>query len=116
MKINREKTRLFDARAPRQTLEFLGYGFRWERDLLGRGTHYWRLSPSPKTMARQRQWLRDNLNARHSREPLPHLIERLNWHTRGWRNYFSLGHPRREYRRLNWWLLARVARHLQRRS
>ena len=116
LKINREKTRVFDARAPKQTLDFLGYSFRWDRDLLGRGTHYWRLFPSTKTMARQRQWLRDNLNARHSWEPLPELIERLNRHIRGWRTYFSQGHPRREYRQLNWCLLARLARHLQRRS
>lgn len=116
LRINREKTRIFDPRAPQQTLDFLGYSFRWDRDLLGRGTHWWRLFPSKKTMQRQRQWLRDNLNARHSLEPLPDLIERLNRHTRGWRNYFSLGHPRREYRRLNWWMLERLARHLQRRS
>lgn len=116
LKINREKTRFFDARASQQTLDFLGYSFRWDRDLLSRDHHWWRLFPSKKTMQRQRQWLRDNLNARHSLEPLPDLIERLNRHTRGWRNYFSLGHPRREYRRLNWWMLERVARHLQRRS
>lgn len=116
LEINREKTRIFDARAPGQTLDFLGYSFRWDRDLLGRGTRWWRLFPATKTMQRQRQWLRDNLNARHSLEPLPDLIERLNWHTRGWRNYFSLGHPRREYRQLNWRLLERLARHLQRRS
>lgn len=116
LRINREKTRIFDARAPKQTLDFLGYSFRWDADLLGRGSRWWRLFPSTKTMQRQRQWLRDNVNARCSHEPLTDMMERLNRHYRGWRNYFSLGHPRREYRQINWWMMRRVARHLQRRS
>jgi RNA-directed DNA polymerase len=116
LKLNREKTRRFDARAPQQTLDFLGYSFRWDRDLQGRGHRWWRLFPSRKTMQRQRQWVRDHVNARHSFEPLPELLERLNRHYRGWKNYFSLGHPRREYRQVNWHLQQRLGRHLQRRS
>ena len=116
LEINREKTRIFDARTPKQTLDFLGYSFRWDRDLLGRGIRWWRLFPAEKTMQRQRQWLRDNVNARHSFEPLPDMMARLNRHFGGWRNYFSLGHPRQEYRQLNRRLLERVGGHLQRRS
>lgn len=116
LELNRDKTRVFHARAPHQTLEFLGYSFRWDRDLLGRGTRWWRLFPSKKTMQRQRQWLRDHINARHSHEPLPDLRDRLNRHFRGWKNYFSLGHPRREFRQLNRQLQQRLGRHLQRRS
>ena len=116
LKINREKTRIFNARTPKQTLDFLGYSFRWDRDLRGRDTRWWRLFPAKKTMQRQRQWLRDNINARHSHEPLSDMMERVNRHVRGWKNYFSLGHPRREYRQLNWQLQQRLGRHLQRRS
>lgn len=116
LKLNREKTRCFDARAPRQTLDFLGYSLRWDRDLQGRGHHWWRLFPSAKTMQRQRQWLRDNINARQSFTPLPDLLETINLHLRGWRNYFALGHPRREFRQLNRFLIERLARHLRRRS
>ena len=116
LKINREKTGIFDARTPKQTLDFLGYSFRWDCDLHGRDTRWWRLFPSRKTMQRQRQWMRDNINARHSHEPLPDTMERVNRHFRGWKNYFTLGHPRREFRTLNWQLEQRLARHLQRRS
>ena len=116
LKINREKTRIFDARTPGQTLDFLGYSFRRERDLHGRGRDWWRLFPAKKTLQRQRQWLRDNINARHSFEPLPDMMERINRHYDGWRRYFSLGHPRRELRQLNCHLQQRLGRHLQRRS
>ena len=116
LKINREKTRIFEAQTPGQTLDFLGYSFRWERDLRGRSTRWWRLFPAKKTMQRQRQWLRENIAARHCSEPLPAMIDRLNAHLGGWRAYFSLGHPRREYRQLNHRVLQRIGRHLQRRS
>jgi len=116
LKINREKTRIFDARTPRQTLDFLGYSFRHDRDLHGRGHRWWRLFPSNKTMVRQRQWLRENINARRSHEPLPEMMGRLNRHFRGWQNYFKLGHPRRQFRQLNRQMHQRLAHHLRRRS
>jgi RNA-directed DNA polymerase len=116
LKINREKTRVFDARAPGQTLDFLGYSLRYERDLHGREHRWWRLHPAKKSVQRQRQWLRDNINARHSFEPAPEMMAHINGHFRGWKNYFALGHPRREFRKLNHQLLERLVHHLQRRS
>lgn len=116
LKINREKTRVFDTRCEGQTLDFLGYSFRWERDLLGRGHRWWRLFPSKKTMLRQNQWLRENVSSRQNGVPVDVLIERINLHLVGWRNYFSLGHPRREYRQLNYSVRDRLFGHLRRRS
>jgi len=116
LKINREKTRILKVDTPAATLDFLGYSFRRDRDLHGRDHHWWRLFPSAKTMQRQRQWLRDNINAQRCFEPLPEMIARLNRHYAGWARYFSLGHPRREYRQLNWHLQSRLCRHLRRRS
>lgn len=116
LKLNREKTRSFSVRSPGQTLDFLGYSFRHDRDQYGRDRRWWRLYPSAKTMQRQRQWLRDNIAAKHAFEPLPAMMQRLNRHFGGWKRYFSLGHTRREYRQLNCQMLQRVAHHLRRRS
>ncbi len=116
LKINREKTRIIEVRTTAATLDFLGYSFRWERDLQGRAHHWLRLFPSEKTMQRQRQWLRDNISHRNCFERLPEMMARLNRHYAGWERYFSLGHPRREYRQINWHLQARLIRHLRRRS
>ncbi len=116
LKINREKTRIITVSPPAATLDFLGYSFRWERDLQGRAHHWWRLFPSEKTMQPQRQWLRDNISHRNCFEPLPEMMERLNRHYAGWERYFSLGHPRREHRQINWHLQGRLIRHLRRRS
>jgi len=116
LQINREKTRVLDLRQTGQSLDFLGYTFRYDRDRYGRPQRYWHLEPSAKTMARERETLRQLINAQQSHTPLPELIGRLNRHLRGWSNYFALGHPRKAFRDLNHFVGCRLGRHLKRRS
>jgi RNA-directed DNA polymerase len=117
LQINREKTRVLDLQQPGQSLDFLGYTFRYDRDLHGRGTRrYWNLQPSRKAMAREREALRQLIHPRQSHTPLPELIGRLNRHLRGWANYFGLGYPRRTFRQLNHFVRCRLGKHLRRRS
>jgi RNA-directed DNA polymerase len=116
LQINREKTRVLNLRQPGQSLDFLGYTFRYDRDRYGRSQRYWNLEPSGKTMRRERETLRQFVNAQQSHTPLPELIERLNRHLQGWANYFSLGHPRKAFSGLNQFVRYRLGRHLQRRS
>ena len=116
LQINREKTRVLKLLQTEQSLDFLGYTFRNDRDQYGRPERYWNLQPSRKTMERERQKLRQLINAQQSHTPLPELIERLNRHLRGWANYFRLGYPRRPFGQLNHFVRYRLGRHLQRRS
>ena len=114
LEINREKTRKINLQE--QRLDFLGYTFRYERDLQGRPHRYLNLCPARKALAREREALRQRINAQQSHTPLPELIERLNRHLRGWGNYFGLGYPRRAFGQLNHFVRYRLGRHLQRRS
>jgi len=116
LQINREKTRVLDLRQPGQSLDFLGYTFRQDRDLEGRPWRYWNLSASRKAVAREREALRGLINPKQCHTPLPELIERLNRHLTGWAKYFCLGYPRRVYRQINHYVRFRLGRHLQRRS
>jgi RNA-directed DNA polymerase len=116
LQINREKTRVLDLRTSGQSLDFLGYTFRNDRDRHGRPQRYWNLEPSRKTMEREREKLRQLINAKQSHTPLPELIGRLNRHLRGWANYFRLGYPRKAFSALNHFVRYRLGRHLQRRS
>jgi RNA-directed DNA polymerase len=116
LQINREKTRVLDMRMGGQGLDFLGYTFRNDRDGYGRPQRYWNLEPSGKTMGREREKLRQLINAKQSHTPLPELIARVNRHLRGWSNYFKLGFPRKAFRALNHFVGSRLGRHLQRRS
>ncbi len=116
LKINSEKTRVVNVLEPGQTLDFLGYSFRYDQDLYSRERKYWRQYPSEKSMARERGKLRGMTNARQSHSRLDELIGRINNHLRGWKNYYGRGQPRRELRQINSFIRARLARHLKRRS
>lgn len=116
LKINRDKTRVVKLREPKQSLDFLGYSFRWDRSLHGTTGRYWNLEPSDKAMAKERAALRGMVSTHRNQTPLPELIERLNRHRRGWTQYYQLGYPRRVFRKMNWFVVERLTRHLRRRS
>jgi len=117
LQINREKTRLLDLQATGQSLDFLGYTFRYDRDQHGRATRrYLNLQPSRKAMLREREALRQLISPKQCATPLPELIGRLNRHLRGWANYFGLGYPRKTFRQLNHFVRSRLGQHLRRRS
>ena len=117
LQINREKTRVLDLCSGGQSLDFLGYTFRYNRDRYGRGARrYWHLQPSRKAMGREREALRQLINSHESHTPLPELIRRVNRQMRGWCGYFRLGHPRQAFRHLNHFVQHRLYKHLRRRS
>ena len=45
---------------------------------------------------------------RYGWKPIPLLIEELNWHLRGWKNYFSQGYPRVAFREINSYVRQRL--------
>ena len=116
LQLNREKTRRINLRHPDQSLDFLGFTFRYDRDRLGRDKRYLNLTPSRKALVRERAVLHEKLSLRRSHVPLPDLITELNRHLRGWAKYFRLGYPRQAMRDINAYVLRRLAQHLQRRS
>ena len=85
LEINREKTRVLEVRPGRESLDFLGYTFRWDRDLRGRSHKYLNVLPSAKAVAREREKLREMTNARQCHTPIPQLVNRLNRHLNVWR-------------------------------
>lgn len=114
--INREKTRVVYLREVGASLDFLGYTFRYDRDLYGSARRYLNVVPSRKAVAKEREQLRQLTDARMGFKPLPKLIADVNQHLRGWANYFSFGYPQRTYRHLNGFVRQRLTRHLRRRS
>jgi RNA-directed DNA polymerase len=114
--INAEKTRTVNVNEPGASLDFLGYTFRYERDLHG-GTHrYLNLCPSGKSLQRERDKLRELTRPEQCFKPIPVLIAEINEHLRGWSNYFGRGYPRKAFRQINHFVRERLIRHLQRRS
>lgn len=116
LKINREKTRVVNLKTAGAVLDFLGFSFRYDRDLKGRGHRYLNIMPSAKALKREREKLRMMTGPSMCYKPTSCLIEEINIHLRGWANYFGYGYPRKAFREINRHAHERLARHLQRRS
>jgi RNA-directed DNA polymerase len=115
--INRKKTRVVRVVASEGgTLDFLGYTFRYDWDRFGRGHRYLAAMPSEKAVACMREKVREMVGRKQSCVPVRELVERVNDSLRGWKNYFSYGYPRRALRDMNAFVIARLTRHLKRRS
>jgi RNA-directed DNA polymerase len=102
-----------DLKKEKASLDFLGYTFRWDRDLYGSGKRYLNVEPSKKSVQRERDRIKELTDRRQGCTPIPQLIDRLNRQLAGWANYFSLGYPRKAYRNVNWHLGYRLANHLK---
>jgi RNA-directed DNA polymerase len=116
LELNREKTRVVDLRQAGASLDFLGYTFRYDRDLHGDSNRYLNLIPSKKALKKERAKLRDLTSKRFCYKPLPVLMEDLNRNLQGWAAYFRIGYPRRAYDNLNYYAQRRLRLHLGRRS
>jgi len=115
--INRKKTRIVKL-TPKQpeSLDFLGYTFRYDWDQFGRGERYFTAIPSGKAITRMKQDLRLLINSRRNHVPVTILIAHVNRKLRGWSQYFSYGHPQRAHRAMYAFTINRLRQHLRRRS
>jgi RNA-directed DNA polymerase len=116
LELNRSKTRTVQLRKPGSSVDFLGYTFRYDRDLRGRNKRYLNIEPSRKAMNAHRQALRRMISRSKGFVPITRLIEIINRRQRGWANYFSFGYPRKAMRKVNWYVRSRLIGHLRRRS
>lgn len=116
LEINREKTRVVTVKEEGEKLDFLGFTFCYHDDLKGQGWQYLNVSPSAKALKREREKLHEMSSHRQCFKPIPLLIEELNRHLKGWKNYFDFGYPRQAFRDVNAYVRGRLTQHLRRRS
>ena len=116
LKLNRTKTKIVNLQAHGESLDFLGFTFRYDKDLRGRSHRYLNSGPSKKAINAEQEKLRSIINKEASYIPLPKLIEKVNQHLIGWSSYFRLGYPRVAFRKINWYVGERLTCHLRRRS
>jgi RNA-directed DNA polymerase len=114
--INREKTRVVRLHQVGESLDFLGYTFRYDLDLKGRGHRYLNMFPSRKAQTRARQRVHELTDKRWCFARITSVLANVNEFLEGWGQYFSRGYPRVAYRQLNWQVVDRLTQHLKRRS
>lgn len=116
LSLNRDKTRIVDLRQPGASLDFLGYTFRFDRDLKGRDKRYLNMEPSKKALERIQARIHEMTGPRYCFKPVPRVIEEANRILTGWGNYFQVGYPAKAFHKLNHYVRDRLVQHLRRRS
>jgi RNA-directed DNA polymerase len=115
LSINREKTKVVNLHLA-GSLDFLGFTFRYDRDLHGSDKTYLNVMPSKKSLEKAREAIREKTGAEKCYKPTPKVIEDLNTYLRGWSNYFEFGYPRKAFRDLSHYTRKQMVTHLNRRS
>jgi RNA-directed DNA polymerase len=113
--INRDKTRVVNLKEPSDSLSFLGFTFRYDRDLKGRDKRYLNVFPSDKSLARLRTKVGELLHRKRV-TPIPTLLAEVNRMLGGWSRYFAHGYPRQAFRKVNRHVVESLTSHLHRRS
>lgn len=111
-----EKCLLRELELRRPSLDFLGFTFRYDRDLRGRDHRYLNVFPSATAISRAQANLRRLINKDRAFVSIPALIGQTNRWLQSWSRYFDHGDPRMPFRKLNNFVIRRLTRHLQRRS
>jgi len=114
--INREKTRVVKLEEEGAKLDFLGFTFRYDRDLYGRERRYLNVFPSAKSMEREKERIRELTDHHHCFQPLPEMIETINRQIAGWGSYFNFGYAKQAFREINHFVIERLIRQTKRRS
>lgn len=116
LELHPEKTRVVRMMEPKASFDFLGFTFRYYKNLRGGSSRYLNVFPSKKALAKERATLRELTGRRYNMLPIPTLIARLNRQTAGWANYFRYGYPAMAMRHVNSYLFNRLRQHLRHRS
>ncbi len=114
--IHRKKTRIVDLKIEGESLDFLGFTFRYDLDRQGRGHRYLNRFPSKKSLQRAKDNLRKVISKERGWVPIPALIQETNRWLKSWSRYFEYGYPRHPFRQLNDFVTRRLIGHLKRRS
>ena len=114
--LNRTKTRIVDLKETGASLDFLGYTFRYDRDLQGRNHRYLNLTPSKEAILKAKARIRELTGPAQCWKPPKALILEINRYLEGWAQYFRRGYPRSAFRTLNGYVCLRLSRHMHRRS
>lgn len=115
LSINRDKTHVVKVVARGDSLDFLGYTFRYDKDLMGRPRHYLNVFPSSKSVERIKEKVRTRTRSS-GKFSLKQTIWELNGILKGWHSYFKYGYPRKVFRDVNHFTRSRLGIFLKHRS
>ncbi len=116
LEVNKEKTHLLNVDS--EPFDFLGFTFRYDRDIHGRSRKYLNVFPRKKSGKAIRVKVKEHLKRNGHKNPSA-LVAGLNPILRGWINYYSIpgvSYPKMEKRRLRWYLTESIHQYYRRKS
>ena len=116
LKVNEEKSRMLNGY--KESFDFLGFTFRYSKDLFQCDKKYWNIEPSAKSQKKLRRKIRDYLKSNGHKAP-EILVKDFNIMLRGWINYFSIdkvSYPAKAKRNLRYYLSKKLNRFYKRKS
>jgi len=116
LEINREKTRVVNLLKEGESLDFLGFTFRFDHNRYEGAKRYLAMFPSKESLAHERNVLREMTANRYCFKSVPLMVAETNRHLKGWAAYFDYGHSRKALREINYYVRKRLTIHLHRRS
>ncbi len=114
--LNHEKTHQIDAR--KTSFKFLGFTFRYDRDIYGRKSFYWNIVPNKQSEVKLRGKIDDYLKS-HGHCNAKTVATELNSLIRGWLNYYiinEVSYTAMSKRQLRFYLSKRIYRYYNRKS
>lgn len=115
LEINKQKTSIIDLNKG-ESLDFLGFTFRYMKDRKGRNHKYLEMAPSKKAVSRERAAIRELTSSKNNWMPIPTLVGKINQQVVGWAGQFRKGYYRKAMRDINFYLRERFYSHLKKKS
>jgi RNA-directed DNA polymerase len=113
--INREKTKVVNMNLASETLDFLGYTYRFDKDLRGGSWKYLNLQPSNDAITRLKLKIHGLTDSSYKRK-LKVVVSEVDDAMSSWAGYFKEGYPRKSYRDINFFVRGRFKSFLGNRS
>jgi RNA-directed DNA polymerase len=115
LEINKEKTRKVILSQIGDSIDFLGFTFRVERSHYN-SRNYIRIEPKKKAIEKAIDTIREKTSQSMNYLPIDTLIGSINTFLKGWKGYFEIGHPDRVFKKMDYYVLMKVEKHLKKRS
>jgi RNA-directed DNA polymerase len=116
LKLNQEKTKIAKLEGGQESVDFLGFTLRYDKDLRGRPQRYLNITPSDRALKRERLRIKGMTGSNVCYKPITILMTEINKHLVQWGRYYRYGYPRTAFRDINEYTRRRLGIHLKRRS
>lgn len=116
LKLNMEKSRKVNAY--KESFDFLGFTFRWDKGQQNWMKRYWQIEPSMKSQNKIREKMGEYFKT-HRHTAMPEFALGINTILRGWMNYFHIpevSYSRKTFNRLQWHLTKSLYFHYKKKS